>query len=74
MKQELLANGSYLYYDDYNLAEKSDLVNFLKSDTLKGIVGGFEKEIIVVLGGDGTMLSAIRSNYDKNLPFLGVNF
>ena len=30
-------------------------------------------DLILVIGGDGTMLSAIRTMEEKNLPFLGVN-
>jgi NAD+ kinase len=32
-----------------------------------------EPELILVLGGDGTMLHAIRDHWRKRIPFLGVN-
>ncbi|HFB99765.1 MAG TPA: NAD(+)/NADH kinase, partial [Phaeodactylibacter sp.] len=34
----------------------------------------YNPEIILVLGGDGTMLSAQRQYYKRNIPFLGIGF
>lgn len=34
---------------------------------------GQAAELVVVLGGDGTMLRAIRQHWRRRLPFLGVN-
>lgn len=67
-------NGSFVCYDDYHLEEKQELVAFLQSKYLRQIVNSFEEKVIVVLGGDGTMLRAIKEHYKKNLPFLGINF
>ncbi len=43
------------------------------------LINGIEEdyhnpEIILVLGGDGTMLGAQRQYYKRNVPFLGVGF
>lgn len=73
MKQ-IEIHGSFICYDDYHLEEKKELVAFLKCDYLKQIINSFEDKVIVVLGGDGTMLRAIKEHYKKNLPFLGINF
>ena len=33
-----------------------------------------EADIIIVLGGDGYMLEAIKTHMDKNVPFFGLNY
>ena len=38
-----------------------------------GGVGLDVANLIVVIGGDGTMLHAIREHWRSRLPFLGVN-
>ncbi|MGE4443733.1 MAG: NAD(+)/NADH kinase [Candidatus Altimarinota bacterium] len=72
--KHLEIDGSFVCYDDYHLEEKQDLVAFLECNYLKEIISSFEDKIIIVLGGDGTMLRAIKENYKKGLPFLGINF
>ncbi|MDD3793516.1 MAG: NAD(+)/NADH kinase [Candidatus Gracilibacteria bacterium] len=67
-------NKSIICYDDYNIDKNQNLNDFLNSDLLKELINNFKEKIIVVLGGDGTMLRAIKENYDKNMPFLGINF
>lgn len=67
-------NGIIICYDDYNIDENQNLNNFLNSDLLKEIMSSFKEKIIIVLGWDGTMLRAIKENYEKNLPFLWINF
>lgn len=50
---------------------KHQLMNLLRQ---KGFVLTKQNpDVIVVIGGDGTMLSAIRSLHHLNVPFLGVN-
>ena len=52
--------------DDYN-GRAREFASFLKafvSDT---------PNMIVVLGGDGTMLHAIQAHWQKRLPFVGIN-
>lgn len=57
----------YLYVDERN-KEAQRFAKALPNYKLK------DANIIVVLGGDGTMLRAIREHLDKNLPFYGMNF
>lgn len=73
MKQ-IEIQGSFICYDDYHLEEKKELLNFLECDYLKQIIHSFDKNIVVVLGWDGTMLRAIKEHYKKGFPFLGINF
>ena len=67
-------NKSIICYDDYNIDKNQNLNDFLNSDLLKELINNFKEKIIVVLGWDGTMLRAIKENYDKNMPFLWINF
>lgn len=39
-----------------------------------GRVDEHQPNLILVLGGDGTMLRAIRQHWRKHIPFLGVNY
>jgi NAD+ kinase len=38
------------------------------------VVDGASADLVVVLGGDGTMLRALRGSLDDGVPVLGVNF
>jgi NAD+ kinase len=38
------------------------------------VVDGDDADLVVVLGGDGTMLRALKSSLDTGVPVLGVNF
>ena len=67
-------NKSIICYDDYNIDKNQNLNDFLNSDLLKELINNFKEKIIVVLGWDGTMLRAIKENFDKNMPFLWINF
>lgn len=54
-----------------SLQVKSQVMNLLKNAGF--ILTKSKPEVILVIGGDGTMLSAIRSLDHLNVPFLGVN-
>ena len=45
-------------------------INQIRSSHIKKIS---QVDLILVLGGDGTMIGSIRSLYDLNIPFLGIN-
>lgn len=67
-------NKNIICFDDYKIEENHSLRDFLESDFLKETIDSFKEKIIVVLGWDGTMLRAIKENYEKNMPFLWINF
>ncbi|NLY37319.1 MAG: NAD(+)/NADH kinase [Tissierellia bacterium] len=54
-----------------SLAVKNQVMSLLRKEGY--ILTKENPDIIVVIGGDGTMLSAIRTMEEANLPFLGVN-
>ncbi len=58
----------------WDYENKPEVREFLESSDLEKIISGISRAAIVVLGGDGTMLAAIDSYRDKNMPFLGINF
>ncbi len=45
-------------------------INSLSSKKKKSIS---KSDLILVLGGDGTMIASIRNLYDLDIPFLGIN-
>ena len=45
-------------------------INSISGKSIKKIS---ESDLILVLGGDGTMIGSIRSLNDLNIPFLGIN-
>jgi len=67
-------NNHIICYDDYNIEEKPELQALLQEWVIEKLLATVQKEVVVVLGWDGTMLRAIRENYMRNKPFLGVNF
>lgn len=54
-----------------SLKVKKELIRVLKNSEIKIVEDS--PEIIVVIGGDGTMLSAIKKFRYKKLPFIGIN-
>lgn len=54
-----------------SLNVKSKVMNLLRRHRF--ILTKKDPEVILVIGGDGTMLSAIRSLVSMDVPFLGVN-
>ena len=64
---------SLVVYDDRTYEQKPELRDFLESKKLLAILDSV-KSAVIVLGWDGTMLSAIHAYHTKRLPFLGLNF
>lgn len=56
-----------IFADDYNM----DALKIAES--LQHLEDHANPNFILVLGGDGTMFRAIRSHWQKRLPFFGVN-
>jgi NAD+ kinase len=53
-----------------NTAQHAELTRY-KTASLKDI--GDEVDLVIVMGGDGTMLSVARSLIDANVPLVGIN-
>lgn len=53
-----------------NTAQYVDLTGF-KTESLEKI--GSKVDLVIVMGGDGTMLSVARSLIDHNVPLVGIN-
>jgi len=55
---------------------KSPSLDMKDTEYLKSITGADEDKntIVIVAGGDNTMLTAIKKHYKKGLPFFGINF
>ncbi|MEA1976146.1 MAG: NAD(+)/NADH kinase [Bacillota bacterium] len=54
-----------------SLKVKNELINFINKSELQ--IVKTNPELIIVIGGDGTMLSAIRKFRYKKIPFIGIN-
>lgn len=65
---------SIVCYDDYKLEGKLELQAYLKRENLDRVLASTQKEVILVLWWDGTMLRAIRENHDRRKAFLWINF
>lgn len=63
----------YVYYNNTKKTKpvKNEIMNLLKSNGF--ILTKKDPDVIVVVGGDGTMLNAIRNLQNKEVPFVGVN-
>lgn len=58
-------------YKPESLKAKKILIKYLKSHHYHLV--DRNPELIIVIGGDGTMLSAVRTHRHKNVPFIGIN-
>ena len=67
-------NDSHIYYDSYSYERNGNLRDFAKNTFITSLIESIGRKCIVVLGGDGTMLRAIREHASEDIPFLGVNF
>lgn len=72
--QKIHHDHHIVWYNDYEIENNAELLDFLKNDDFKKMLNNIPSAVNVVLGWDGTMLRAIKENYHKNLPFLGINF
>ncbi len=58
-------------HNEQTVEVKRKIVDILTNNGF--VVTKDNPDLIVTLGGDGTMLSAIRKYHYKNVPFLGIN-
>lgn len=65
---------STVCYDEYALEQKPELAEFLQNKNLTTLLSRVARKVVLVLGGDGTMLRAIRENHEQGIPFLWINF
>ena len=67
-------SGARVVYDEYISAAKPELRSYLEGDEIRNLIGSLSGRVILILGGDGTMLRAIQKYYGEGIPFLGINF
>lgn len=63
-----------IFYTQEKLHHNAELQIFLQSEEFQKILFSLSQKTVVVLWGDGTMLSAIREYSHLEIPFLGINF
>lgn len=73
MKVEKI-NEKIVYYNSFKYDESWHLKEYIYSDYFKDFCDNLEKESIIVLGWDWTMLKAVKDSYKKWLPFIWINF
>jgi len=67
---EHLTTANIEVWLEENTAQHADLIGF-RTASLEKI--GSKVDLVIVMGGDGTMLSVARSLIDDNVPLVGVN-
>jgi NAD+ kinase len=65
-----LTSASIEVWIEENTAQYVDVAGF-KTESLEKI--GSKVDLVIVMGGDGTMLSVARSLIDHNVPLVGIN-
>lgn len=66
----------YIYSnnDSLSLSTKQELIKLLKDNNINILEKySFDCEMVIVIGGDGTFLNAIKEANYSNVPILGVN-
>lgn len=67
-------NHPLVYYEDFKYKESPELRDCLASSELQELIAQVENDVVIVLGWDGTMLSAIQKYHRTGKKFLGINF
>ncbi len=67
-------SSSLISYENYSFEHNELLRDFVLSGQAQKVIDSLKHEVILVLGWDGAMLSAVSEYADKELPFLGINF
>ncbi|MDD5769340.1 MAG: NAD(+)/NADH kinase [Candidatus Gracilibacteria bacterium] len=63
-----------IVFSNMKYEESKELRDFLSGTTIIDFLKKLDKNIIIVLGGDGTMLEAVHEFFTENKAFLGINF
>jgi len=58
----------------WDYEHKPELRSYLESEELRVLAQKIGQDVIIVLGGDGAMLTAIDAFRERELPFFGINF
>lgn len=72
--QELKYKNHIIYFEDFKYQNSQELQKFINNKTFEHILDKFSFAVILVLGWDWTMLSAINKYLDFQNPFLWINF
>lgn len=67
-------HNSITFYDDFSYEKNGNLREFIDSTYIPALLESIQKQCILVLGWDGTMLKAIGKHGNEKVPFLGINF
>jgi len=67
---EFLKNKNCNVIIDEQISDEINSYNFKKAD--RDVIGS-QCDLAIVVGGDGTILNAVRSLTDANVPLLGIN-
>ncbi len=67
-------NTPLLYYEDFKYRESPELRNFLQSELFKSLITKVKEDVVIVLGWDGSMLSAIQKYHPEWKKFLWISF
>lgn len=67
-------NNSYVYFQEYKYENNKILKEFIDNKKYEFIIDKIWLDFNLVLGWDGTMLSALKYLMPNNLPFLWLNF
>ena len=66
--------NSFTVYDDFSYQRNGNLREFLDSTFIPQLLESVQTQCVLVLGGDGTMLRAIKTHSKRGIPFLWINF
>jgi NAD kinase len=71
--ERLVLGNISVVYERSVFDRRADLRDFVVGEALAGLARRPDR-MIVALGGDGTLLRAVRAHSAEALPFLGVHF
>lgn len=66
--------NAMILVDEFTYKSKPEIRDFIEWLEIQKIIDAMHEKFYLVLGWDGTMLRAIQSTFQDNLPYLGINF